>query len=202
MWDEWLTKSKPVMPVIVIDDIDTAVPMAQALVAGGVTLLEVPLRTPAALAAISEISRNVPEAIIGVGTVTSPDQLHSALNRGAQFAVSPGFTPNLLAAASEWGGPFLPGVATPSEVMQAREAGFTKMKFFPAVPSGGRSMLKAIGAPMPEVSFCPTGGISAETYHDFLALDNVFAVGGSWLTPPDLMSARNWQAIKDLASDI
>ena len=134
MWDEWLTKSKPVMPVIVIDDIDTAVPMAQALVAGGVKLLEVTLRTPAALAAISEISRNVPEAIIGVGTVTSPDQLHSALNRGAQFAVSPGFTPNLLAAASEWGGPFLPGVATPSEVMQAREAGFTKMKFFPAVP--------------------------------------------------------------------
>ena len=173
MWDEWLTQSKPVMPVIVIDDIDTAVPMAQALVAGGVKLLEVTLRTPAALAAISEISRNVPEAIIGVGTVTSPDQLHAALNRGAQFAVSPGFTPNLLAAAAEWGGPFLPGVATPSEVMQAREAGFSRMKFFPAVPSGGRSMLKALGAPMPEVSFCPTGGISAETYRDFLALDNL-----------------------------
>ena len=108
MWDEWLTQSKPVMPVIVIDDIDTAVPMAQALVAGGVKLLEVTLRTPAALAAISEISRNVPEAIIGVGTVTSPDQLHAALNRGAQFAVSPGFTPNLLAAAAEWGGAVSP----------------------------------------------------------------------------------------------
>jgi len=202
MWNEWLQDAKPVMPVIVIDDIDTAVPMAEALVAGGVKFLEVTLRTECALEAIGEISKNVPGAIVGVGTVTTPDQLNSALKQGAEFAVSPGFTRNLLEAAKEWGGAYLPGVATPSEVMQVREAGFRHMKFFPAVPSGGRSMLKAIGAPIPDVSFCPTGGISAETYRDFLALDNVFAVGGSWLTPSEAISARNWQAIKDLASAI
>lgn len=202
MWTTWLKQAKPVMPVIVIDDIKHAVPLAQALVAGGVKFLEVTLRTPVALEAIGVISKEVPEAIIGVGTVTTSKQLHDALNQGAKFAVSPGFTPNLLDAAKEWGGAYLPGVATPSEVMRAREAGFQHMKFFPAVPSGGRSMLKAIGAPIPDVKFCPTGGIGAETFHDFLALENVFAVGGSWLTPMSAISAQNWQEITDLASKV
>jgi len=202
MWNEWLEQAKPVMPVMVINNIEDAVPMAQALVEGGVRLLEITLRTPCALEAIAEIKKNVPGAIVGVGTVISPGQLNSAVKQGAEFAVSPGFTRDLLAAAAEWGGPFLPGVATPSEVLQVREAGFHHMKFFPAVPNGGRSMLKSIGAPIPDVSFCPTGGIGAETFHDFLALDNVFAVGGSWLTPDSAISARNWQAITDIASAI
>ncbi|MAE21147.1 MAG: keto-deoxy-phosphogluconate aldolase [Pseudomonas sp.] len=201
-WDQWLTESKPVMPVIVVDRVDDAVPMARALVAGGVRLLEVTLRTECALEAIAAIKAEVPEAILGAGTVTRPEELHQVINSGAEFVVSPGFTRDLLAAAQEWGGAFLPGVATPSEVMQVRDAGFERMKFFPAVPNGGRSMLKAIGGPLPDISFCPTGGISAETYHDFLALENVFAVGGSWLTPADLMSARNWQAIKSLADAV
>ena len=199
MWNEWLLNAKPVLPVIVIDEFEAAVPMAKALVAGGVKLLEVTLRTEHGLAAIAEISRNVPDAIVGVGTVTTPDQLHRAVEQGARFAVSPGFTADLLAAATEWGGAYLPGVATPSEVMQVREAGFLQMKFFPAVPSGGRAMLKAIAGPLPDVSFCPTGGISAETYRDFLALDNVFAVGGSWLTPAEAIADGNWSVIEALA---
>jgi 2-dehydro-3-deoxyphosphogluconate aldolase/(4S)-4-hydroxy-2-oxoglutarate aldolase len=200
MWDTWLEDAKPVMPVIVINDLADAVPLAQALVAGGVKLLEVTLRTECALEAIREIKANVPGAIVGVGTVVSPEQLSAALNQGAEFAVSPGFTRSLLDAAKEWGGPYLPGVATPSEVMQVREAGFKEMKFFPAVASGGRDMLRSIGAPLPDVRFCPTGGIGAETYHDFLELENVFTVGGSWLTPSKLISARNWQEITEISA--
>lgn len=200
MWDLWLERTKPLVPVLVINDLEDAVPMAQALVDGGVHLLEVTLRTACGLEAIREIRANVPEVIVGVGTVTSAAQLNDALKVGAEFVVSPGFTRNLLDAAREWGGPYLPGVATPSEVMQAAEAGFTRMKFFPAVAAGGRDMLRSIGAPLPDISFCPTGGISAETYGDYLELKNVFAVGGSWLTPDKLVSARNWQGITELAA--
>ena len=199
MWDLWLECAKPVMPVIVIDDLETAVPMAQALVAGGVRLLEVTLRTAHGLEAIKEIKNAVPEAIVGVGTVTSSKDLENALKEGAEFAVSPGFTRDILACAREWGGPFLPGVLTPTEVMQVRDAGFMWQKFFPAAAAGGVDMLKSLGGPFADVRFCPTGGIGPETYHDYLALKNVFAVGGSWLTPKEAMSARNWQAITTIA---
>ncbi len=202
MWDLWLQRTKPVVPVIVINDLDDAVPMAQALVDGGVHLLEVTLRTEHGLEAIRDIRANVPEAIVGVGTVTSTRQFHDALKVGAEFVVTPGFTASLLQCAQEWGGPFLPGVATTSEVMQVREAGFSRMKFFPAAAAGGRDMLRSIGGPLGDVSFCPTGGIGAETYGDYLELNNVFAVGGSWLTPEKLMSARNWQGIKDIADAV
>lgn len=199
MWDLWLDQAKPLVPVIVIDDLDTAVPMAEALTAGGVCLLEVTLRTPCALEAIQLIKESVPKAILGAGTVTSVQQFEQVVDAGVEFVVSPGFTPELLTAAAEWGGAYLPGVATPSEVMQVREAGFKYMKFFPAVPAGGVPMLKAIGAPLPDVQFCPTGGIDMESSHHYLALNNVFAVGGSWLTPKDLMAAKDWNAITSIA---
>ncbi|ASP40928.1 keto-deoxy-phosphogluconate aldolase [Bacterioplanes sanyensis] len=199
MWDLWIERAKPVMPVIVIDDPDHAVPLAQALVEGGVRLLEITLRTAAGMQAISQIKRAVPEAIVGVGTVTSARQLEDALHRGAEFAVSPGSSPELLACAQEWGGPYLPGVATPTEVMQAREAGFRYQKFFPASAAGGTAMLKALAGPFADVAFCPTGGIGADNYRDYLALNNVFAVGGSWLTPKTAVSAQNWQALTSLA---
>lgn len=199
MWEEWLQQTRPVVPVIVINNLEDAVPMAQALVKGGVHLLEVTLRTGCAYDAIREISQNVPDAIVGVGTVTRPAELHTAVNNGAQFVISPGFTPSLLEAAKEWGGAYLPGVATPGEVMLAREAGFSRMKFFPAEAAGGIDMLKSIGAPLPDVSFCPTGGINARTSSDYLALSNVFAVGGSWLTPNNLIQNKDWSGITHIA---
>ncbi|MAR00931.1 MAG: keto-deoxy-phosphogluconate aldolase [Oceanospirillaceae bacterium] len=199
MWETWLGQTRPVVPVIVINNLEDAVPMAQALVNGGIHLLEVTLRTGCAYDAIREISQNVPDAIVGVGTVTRPAELHTAVNNGAQFVISPGFTPSLLDAAKEWGGPYLPGVATPGEVMLAREAGFNRMKFFPAEAAGGIDMLKSIGAPLPDVSFCPTGGINARTSHDYLALSNVFAVGGSWLTPANLIQNKDWAGITHIA---
>ncbi|WP_229815576.1 bifunctional 4-hydroxy-2-oxoglutarate aldolase/2-dehydro-3-deoxy-phosphogluconate aldolase [Bacterioplanes sanyensis] len=199
MWDLWMERAKPIVPVIVIDQLDDAVPLAQALVAGGVRLLEVTLRTGAGLQAIAEIKQAVPDAIVGVGTVTSAYQLEDALKQGAEFAVSPGCSSDLLACAQNWGGPYLPGVATPSEVMRAREAGFRYQKFFPASAAGGSAMLKALAGPFGDVVFCPTGGIGADNYRDYLALSNVFAVGGSWLTPKTAVSAQNWQALTSLA---
>ena len=199
MWDLWLQRAKAVMPVIVIDEADNAVPLAQALVAGGVRLLEITLRTELGLQAISQIKRAVPEAIVGVGTVTSARQFEEAVHRGAEFAVSPGCSAELIDFAQQWGGPYLPGVATPSEVMRAREAGFRYQKFFPATAAGGTAMLKALAGPFADVAFCPTGGINADNYQEFLALDNVFAVGGSWLTPKTAITAQNWQALTSLA---
>ena len=199
MWDLWMERAKPLVPVIVIQDPEEAVPLAKALVDGGVRMLEVTLRTEHGLTAIELIKQEVPEAIVGVGTVTSAQQMEDALKKGAEFVVSPGSSESLLGFAAEWGGPYLPGVATPGEVMRAREAGFLYQKFFPAGAAGGIPMLKALAGPFGDVKFCPTGGISQGNYQDYLALNNVFAVGGSWLTPGDLQSARNWQAITSLA---
>ncbi len=189
----------PVIPVIVIEQIKDAVPLAKALVAGGVRVLEVTLRTSAGFAAIQAIARGVEGAIVGVGTITRSEEFDLAIKAGAQFGVSPGLTPSLASAAKSSGLPFLPGVMTPSDVIAARAAGFTALKLFPAHQAGGIGMLKAMGGPFPDVTFCPTGGISAATALDFLALPNVACVGGSWLTPNDAITAGDWQRITTLA---
>lgn len=192
-------KTGPVMPVIVIDRLDDAVPLARALVAGGVRVLEVTLRTAVALDAIRAIADAVPEAIVGAGTILNERDLAAAGAAGARFGVSPGATPALLRAARDGGWTFLPGVMTPSEAMAALEQGFSALKFFPAVPAGGVEMLKAIAGPLPQLRFCPTGGISPATAPDFLALANVDCIGGSWLAPKKLVAAGDWAAITALA---
>lgn len=189
----------PVIPVIAIEDLARAVPLAQALVAGGVRVLEVTLRTPVALDAIRLIARDVPEAIVGVGTLTRPEDFAEALDAGARFGVSPGLTPVLIEAARDSGLPLLPGVMTPSDVIAARLAGFRELKLFPAQQAGGIGMLKALAGPFPDVTFCPTGGITVETAPEFLALPNVGCVGGSWLTPQGALATGAWDAITDLA---
>lgn len=191
--------ASPVIPVIAIDDIQHAVPLAKALVAGGIHVLEVTLRTAHGLPAIRAIVQQVPDAIVGVGTLTQPAEFEQARAAGAVFGVSPGLTPALAAAARSSGLPLLPGVMTPSEVMAAREAGFRQLKLFPAVPAGGIGMLNAIAGPLPDVTFCPTGGISQETAAEFLACRNVACVGGSWLTPKEAMQAGHWARITALA---
>ena len=188
-----------VIPVIVIDELAQAVPLARALVAGGVRVLEVTLRTPAGLPAIRAIAREVEGAIVGVGTITRPEEFALALEAGAVFGVSPGLTPALVGAARSTELPLLPGVMTPSEVIAAVAAGFTDLKLFPAQQAGGVGMLKALGGPFPDVTFCPTGGITAATAPEFLALPNVVCVGGSWLTPKDAVAAGDWAAITRLA---
>lgn len=188
----------PVIPVIVIDDLAQAVPLARALIAGGVRVLEVTLRTPVALAAIRVIAREVPEAIVGVGTLTRPEEFTEARDAGACFGVSPGLTPVLIAAARDSGLPLLPGVMTPSDVIAARLAGFRELKLFPAQQAGGIGMLQALTGPFPDVTFCPTGGITAETAPDYLALPNVACVGGSWLTPKAALAAGDWEAVTAL----
>jgi len=189
----------PVIPVIVVEDTEHAVPLARALVAGGVRVLEVTLRTPAGLPAIRAIAREVPEAIVGVGTLTQPDEFSAARDAGAQFAVSPGLTPALVDAARATGLPWLPGVMTPSDVIAARAAGLRQLKLFPAEQAGGLGMLKALHGPFPDVLFCPTGGVTPNTAPQFLALPNVPCVGGSWLTPPAVVAAGDWNAITALA---
>jgi 2-dehydro-3-deoxyphosphogluconate aldolase/(4S)-4-hydroxy-2-oxoglutarate aldolase len=189
-----------VIPVIVIDDISHAVPLAKALVAGGIRVLEVTLRTAHGLAGIRAIAEQVPEAIVGVGTLTQGAEFMSAREAGAVFGVSPGLTPALIRAAKESGLPLLPGVMTPSEVMAAREAGFTQLKLFPAVPAGGVAVLNAIAGPFPDVTFCPTGGVSPENAAAFLACKNVACVGGSWLTPKDALESGDWTRITQLAA--
>ena len=189
----------PVIPVIVIEDLTRAVPLAKALVAGGVRVLEVTLRTPVALAAIRAMAREVPEAILGVGTLTRPEDFAEAREAGARFGVSPGLTPALIEAAWESGLPLLPGVMTPSDVIAARLAGFRELKLFPAQQAGGIGMLQALAGPFPDVTFCPTGGITAETAPEFLALPNVACVGGSWLTPKTALAAGDWETITALA---
>lgn len=199
VWSLWLERAKPLIPVMVIQDLSDAIPLAQALVAGGVRILEVTLRSQAGLDAIRLIKQNVPDVIVGAGTVTNAEQFEKALEQGAQFIVSPGISPELLQAATAWGGPYLPGVATASEVMQARQAGFRFQKLFPAEAIGGSALLNALKGPFADVRFCPTGGINPSNYRDYLSQTNVFAVGGSWLTPAELITAKNWQAITALA---
>ncbi|RJG01703.1 bifunctional 4-hydroxy-2-oxoglutarate aldolase/2-dehydro-3-deoxy-phosphogluconate aldolase [Noviherbaspirillum sedimenti] len=194
-----IMRTSPVIPVIAIDELQQAVPLAQALVAGGIRVLEVTLRTVHGLAAIRAIAEQVPQAIVGVGTLTRPEEFVAARDAGAVFGVSPGLTSALISAARASGLPLLPGVMTPSEVMAAREAGFNQLKLFPAVPAGGVGMLKALAGPLPDTLFCPTGGISLETAPQFLALGNVACVGGSWLTPKEALRAGDWPAITALA---
>ena len=196
-----LASHGPVIPVIVIERAEHAVPMARALFEGGGRVLEVTVRTPAALAAIAAIARSIPDAIVGAGTVRSDADARAALAAGARFAVSPGFSPRVAAACRETGLALLPGVATASEVMLAAAHGFRFLKFFPASAAGGTAMLKAWASVFADVSFCPTGGITAATAPDYLALANVKVVGGSWLTPPDALAAADWARIEALARD-
>lgn len=193
-----IMRSASVIPVIAIDNPEHAVPLARALVEGGIRVLEVTLRTPHGLGAIRAMAQ-VPGAIVGVGTLTQGEEFAAARDAGAVFGVSPGLTATLIDASRKSGLPLLPGVMTPSEVMAAREAGFRQLKLFPAVPAGGVGMLNAIGGPLPDVTFCPTGGISIETAPQFLACKNVACVGGSWLTPKDAIMAGNWAHITQLA---
>jgi len=194
-----IMRASPVIPVIAIDDPQQAVPLARALVDGGIRVLEITLRTEHGLGAIRAIAEQVPQAIVGVGTLTQPQEFRAARDAGAVFGVSPGLTATLIEAARSSGLPLLPGVMTPSEVMTAREAGFSQLKLFPAVPAGGIGMLNAIAGPLPDVRFCPTGGISLESAPSFLACPNVECVGGSWLTPKDALRASDWPRITELA---
>ena len=189
----------PVVPVIVINKPEDAVPLARALVEGGVRVLEVTLRTAVALDAIARIGREVKEAIVGVGTITRAEDFAAAVAAGARFGVSPGLTPELAAAAQASSLPLLPGVMTPSDVIAAGAAGFTAMKLFPALQAGGVAMLKALAGPFPDTVFCPTGGITLETAPEFLALPNVACVGGSWLTPKAAIERGDWDTITRLA---
>ncbi|MEE2041694.1 bifunctional 4-hydroxy-2-oxoglutarate aldolase/2-dehydro-3-deoxy-phosphogluconate aldolase [Nocardiopsis sp. CT-R113] len=191
----------PVMPVVVVSDAETAVPLARALVAGGLAGIEVTLRTPAGLEAIERIAAEVPEAVVGAGTVVTPDQARAAADAGARFLVSPGCTAGLASAMADTGLPFLPGVATVSEAMELLERGLSAMKFFPAEASGGAAFLKSLTGPLPQVRFCPTGGITVASAPDYLALPNVGCVGGSWLTPADLVAAGDWERVTQLAKE-
>ena len=191
----------PVIPVITLTVIEHAVPLARALCAGGVRVLEVTLRTPVALAAIEAMRREVPEAVVGVGPLTRPIDFAAADRVGAQFGVTPGLTPELGAAARGARFPLLPGIMTPTELIAARAAGFSVLKLFPALQAGGIGMLKALGAPFPDVQFCPTGGVTRATAPEFLALPNVVCVGGSWLAPQALLAAGDWRGIESLARD-
>jgi len=191
----------PVVPVLTIDDAKLAVPLAQALMAGGLRILEVTLRTEAALEGIRRIVQEVPGVLVGAGTVRTPDQGHSAIAAGARFLVSPGMTPRLVQSADGWSVPFLPGAATPSEAMALADLGYRALKFFPAEPLGGVAALKALAAPLPDVVFCPTGGIGPDTARDYLALPNVVAVGGSWVAPAAAIAKEDWDTITRLSRE-
>ncbi len=191
----------PVIPVLTVTELAHAVPLARALVAGGLRVLEVTLRTPVGLGVVEAMRKAVPEAVVGVGTLTRAVEFAAADRAGAQFGVTPGLTPELAAAARGSRFPLLPGVMTPTELIAARNQGFTVLKLFPAQQAGGIGMLKALGPPFPDVSFCPTGGITRATAADYLALPNVVCVGGSWLAPRELLSTGDWAAIEALARD-
>ncbi|MEV4089627.1 bifunctional 4-hydroxy-2-oxoglutarate aldolase/2-dehydro-3-deoxy-phosphogluconate aldolase [Nonomuraea fuscirosea] len=191
----------PVIPVVVIDDVETAVPLARALVAGGLPAIEVTLRTPAAREAIARIAAEVPEATVGAGTVRTADDISASVAAGARFLVSPGTTPSLVEALEASGVPFLPGAVTVSEAMALAERGIKELKFFPAEAAGGVTYLKSLGGPLPDVRFCPTGGIRVETAPDYLALPNVGCVGGTWLTPADALASGDWTRVEKLAAE-
>ncbi|HEY6512421.1 MAG TPA: bifunctional 4-hydroxy-2-oxoglutarate aldolase/2-dehydro-3-deoxy-phosphogluconate aldolase [Burkholderiaceae bacterium] len=191
----------PVIPVIVLQRVEHAVPLAEALVAGGVRVLEVTLRTPVALLAIEAIAKAVPQAVLGAGTLRTRGDAQAARNAGCVFGVSPGYTRDIGAACRDAGLPLLPGVASAGEVMTANDDGLTFLKFFPAVPAGGVAMLKALHGPFPDVSFCPTGGVTPDNAASFLALPNVRVCGGSWLTPADAAEQGDWARITRLAHE-
>jgi 2-dehydro-3-deoxyphosphogluconate aldolase/(4S)-4-hydroxy-2-oxoglutarate aldolase len=196
-----IMQDAPVIPVIVLNDVAHAVPMARALVAGGIRMLEVTLRTSQALACIEAIAKEVPEAIVGAGTVRNASDAKAAANAGAKFAVSPGYTPSVGQACRDVGLSLLPGVATGSEIMMAQEDGYTELKFFPAMQAGGSAMLKAWGGPFFDVRFCPTGGVTAQNASEFLSLPNVACVGGSWLVPAEALANGDWARIEKLARE-
>ncbi|MFE2940309.1 bifunctional 4-hydroxy-2-oxoglutarate aldolase/2-dehydro-3-deoxy-phosphogluconate aldolase [Streptomyces sp. NPDC059255] len=191
----------PVIPVVVLDDAADAVPLARALVAGGLPAIEVTLRTPAALDAIRRIAAEVPGAVVGAGTVLTPDTVAGSVAAGARFLVSPGWTETLLTAMRDSGVPFLPGVSTTSEVVALLERGVTEMKFFPAEAAGGRAYLKSLAGPLPEARFCPTGGITPASAPEYLALPNVRCVGGTWLLPADALASKDWGRVEALARE-
>ncbi|WP_282082972.1 bifunctional 4-hydroxy-2-oxoglutarate aldolase/2-dehydro-3-deoxy-phosphogluconate aldolase [Streptomyces tendae] len=191
----------PVVPVVVVDDLADAVPLARALVAGGLPAIEVTLRTPVALDAIRAIAGEVPGAVVGAGTVVTAAQVREVVSAGARFLVSPGWTDALLEAMRASGVPFLPGVSTTSEVVALLERGVREMKFFPAEAAGGTAYLKALAAPLPQARFCPTGGISPASAPEYLALPNVGCVGGSWMLPKDAVAGRDWGRVEALARE-
>lgn len=198
---EAVMTTSPVMPVLVIEQLEHAVPLAKALVAGGIRVLEVTLRTACALDAINAIAEAVPEALVGAGTVLNAEDYQAAVNAGASFVISPGMTPSLVEAAKAGAVPLIPGVSTLSEVMTGMDMGLNYFKFFPAQASGGAPALKAMGGPIPQVKFCPTGGISLSNAKEYLALPNVLCVGGSWLAPAKLMADGDWDSITALAKE-
>ncbi|MFI0153148.1 bifunctional 4-hydroxy-2-oxoglutarate aldolase/2-dehydro-3-deoxy-phosphogluconate aldolase [Streptomyces lydicus] len=191
----------PVIPVVVLDDAADAVPLARALVAGGLPAIEVTLRTPAAPAAIRAIAEEVPEAVVGAGTVLTPEHVDAAGAAGARFLVSPGWSPRLLRAMRVCGLPFLPGVSTASEVVTLLDEGVTELKFFPAEAAGGTAYLKSLAAPLPQARFCPTGGIGLASAPSYLALPNVACVGGTWMLPADALAAKDWDRVRRLAKE-
>ena len=197
---EALCNLAPVIPVLVLDDVATARPLAEALVAGGLPVLEVTLRTPVALDVISEMAK-VEGGVVGAGTLLTPQDVKNAVDAGATFGVSPGATDTLLEACEAADLPLLPGAATSSEVMRLLERGYRVQKFFPAEANGGAPALKAIGAPLPQVKFCPTGGVSPKNAPIYLGLSNTLCVGGSWVAPKDLIAAKDWSAVKALAAE-
>ncbi len=198
---EEILSDRPVIPVMVIEKLEQAVPLARAILKGGIRVLEITLRTPVALDAISEIRKNVPDAVVGAGTVTNSRDLYDVLDVGGLFAISPGLTPDLLNEAIRGPIALIPGISTVSELMLGLERGYEYFKFFPAEAAGGIKMLKSIAGPFPDVKFCPTGGISKSNYRDYLALDNVLCVGGSWVVPTDLVREKNWDAITELIKE-
>ena len=189
----------PLMPVMVINNADHAVPLAKALVAGGLKVLEITLRTDAALESIRRIKAEVPDATVGAGTIINEQTLHAAIDAGAEFIISPGTTPALADAALKTGVPFIPGVATPGEALSLFAKGITEMKFFPAEAAGGIPMLKSIGAPIPQITFCPTGGVNQKNVADYYSQPNVGVVGGSWMCAANLVDAENWDEITRLS---
>lgn len=196
---ENILQAAPVVPVVVINDLEDAVPLATALYNGGLRALEITLRTPVAVEAIKQIKQALPEAFVGTGTVIDKATFNASIEAGADFMVSPGVNDELLALASETDVPFLPGAATPSEVMQLAAKGFKFLKFFPAEAAGGVPMLKSIFGPLPQVKFCPTGGVSLASAPNYLALPNVVCVGGTWMLDKELIANKDWQAIEELA---
>ncbi|HKG49408.1 MAG TPA: bifunctional 4-hydroxy-2-oxoglutarate aldolase/2-dehydro-3-deoxy-phosphogluconate aldolase [Actinomycetales bacterium] len=191
----------PVVPVVVLHDVEHAVPLAEALVRGGIGIIEVTLRTAAGLPALERIAREVPGMVAGAGTVTTPAQVDAVRDAGARFLVTPGSPDRLLGAALDSGLPLLAGASTVTEMMRLAERGLTSLKFFPAEPSGGREYLSAVSGPLPDLRFCPTGGISAATAQEYLALPNVGCVGGSWLTPRDAVESGDWDRVERLAAE-
>lgn len=191
----------PVVPVLVINDVEKAVPLAKALMEGGIKVLEVTLRTPAAIDVIKRIADEVPDSLIGAGTVTNAQQLKAVVEAGAKFAISPGMTADLLKAGMDAEIPLIPGISSTSDLMKGKDAGYTHMKFFPAEASGGVKAIKSISGPFPDVTFCPTGGVGPNNYNDYLALNNVKCVGGSWLAPDDAIESGDWARITQLAKE-